>query len=78
MTATGENALAGLDWRSHLVTDKSYLRPTEVDLLIGDASKAKRHLGWEPEVRFKELAYMMVDADLATERERIEGTQAKG
>jgi GDPmannose 4,6-dehydratase len=49
-----------------------------VDLLIGDASKAKRDLGWEPKVRFTELANMMVDADLAVERERLEGTQAKG
>jgi GDPmannose 4,6-dehydratase len=58
--------------------DTKYYRPTEVDLLIGDASKAKRDLGWEPKVRFTELANMMVDADLAVERERLEGTQAKG
>ena len=57
-------ALAGLDWRSYLVTDKSYLRPTEVDLLIGDASKAKAKLGWEASTRFKELAKIMVEADM--------------
>jgi len=67
-----------LDWQKYVKIDPKYYRPTEVDLLIGDASKAKRDLGWEPKVRFEELAHMMVDADLAIERERIEGTQAKG
>jgi GDPmannose 4,6-dehydratase len=66
-----------LDWRKYVKIDSKYYRPTEVDLLIGDASKAKRDLGWEPKVRFEELANMMVDADLAAERERLEGTQAK-
>jgi GDPmannose 4,6-dehydratase len=45
--------------------DAKYERPAEVDLLIGDASKAKRQLGWEPKVKFAELARIMVDADLA-------------
>ncbi|MDO8357031.1 MAG: GDP-mannose 4,6-dehydratase [Nitrospirota bacterium] len=66
-----------LDWQKHVKIDPAYYRPTEVDLLIGDASKAKRDLGWEPNVRFKELAHMMVDADLALEQERLEGTQRK-
>jgi len=44
--------------------DKRYLRPAEVDLLIGDASKAKKKLGWEPKVKFKQLAEIMVDADI--------------
>ncbi len=66
-----------LDWQKHVKIDSKYYRPTEVDLLIGDASKAKRDLGWEPKVRFQELVAMMVDADLAIERERLEGTQAK-
>jgi len=66
-----------LDWRKHVKIDTKYYRPTEVDLLIGDASKAKRDLGWEPKVRFEELANMMVDADLAAERERLEGSHAK-
>jgi GDPmannose 4,6-dehydratase len=66
-----------LDWQKHVKIDTKYYRPTEVDLLIGDASKAKRDLGWEPKVRFKELANMMVDADLAAERERLEGSHAK-
>lgn len=66
-----------LDWQKHVKIDTKYYRPTEVDLLIGDASKAKRDLGWEPKVRFQELVAMMVDEDLALERERLEGTQAK-
>lgn len=66
-----------LDWQKYVRIDTKYYRPTEVDLLIGDASKAKRDLGWEPKVRFKELAHMMVDADLALEQERLEGTQGK-
>ena len=66
-----------LDWQKHVKIDTKYYRPTEVDLLIGDASKAKRDLGWEPKVRFEELANMMVDADLAAERERLEGSHAK-
>lgn len=67
-----------LDWQKHVKIDSTYYRPTEVDLLIGDASKAKRDLGWEAKVRFEELAYMMVDADLAAEQERLEGTRKKG
>src|SRR5947199_3649266 len=54
----------GLDWRKHVVTDPALVRPAEVDLLLGDASKAKRQLGWEPKVSFAELVKMMVDADL--------------
>jgi len=55
-----------LDWKDHVKYDPKYERPAEVDLLIGDASKAKRQLGWEPRVRFAELAKIMVDADLAS------------
>jgi GDPmannose 4,6-dehydratase len=54
---------AGLDWQSHVQIDPRYFRPAEVDLLIGDYSKAKDELGWEPTVRFQELVRMMVDAD---------------
>ena len=67
-----------LDWQKHVKVDAKYYRPTEVDLLIGDASKAKRDLGWEPKVRFQELAHIMVDADLAAEREKLEGTRERG
>jgi len=52
-----------LDWRTHVTTDERFLRPAEVDLLVGDYSKAKRELGWEPKVTFGELVRMMVDAD---------------
>ena len=64
----------GLDWHQYVKIDPKYYRPTEVDLLIGDAAKAKKQLQWEPKVRFQELARMMVEADLETERERLEGT----
>jgi GDPmannose 4,6-dehydratase len=57
-------ARAGLDPKKHVAFDKRYLRPAEVDLLIGDASKAKKKLGWEPKVKFKQLAEIMVDADI--------------
>ena len=61
---------AGLDWHDYVKLDERYLRPAEVDLLIGDYSKAKEKLGWEPAVRFDELVRMMVDHD--RERERSE------
>jgi GDPmannose 4,6-dehydratase len=54
-----------LDWKEFVRFDKRYERPAEVDLLIGDAAKAKRQLDWEPKVRFKELVDIMVEADLA-------------
>jgi GDPmannose 4,6-dehydratase len=52
-----------LDWQKHVAIDPKYFRPTEVDLLLGDASKAKKILGWQPKVTFKELAKMMTDTD---------------
>ncbi|MCW2903805.1 MAG: GDP-D-mannose dehydratase, partial [Streptosporangiaceae bacterium] len=55
---------AGLDWRDHVRFDNRYLRPTEVDDLVGDASKAERVLGWRPTVHGRELASLMVDAEL--------------
>jgi GDPmannose 4,6-dehydratase len=54
-----------LDWQKHVVTDPKYMRPAEVDLLQADASKARRELGWAPQVGFNQLVAMMVDADLA-------------
>jgi GDPmannose 4,6-dehydratase len=54
----------GLDWKKHVVVDSELYRPAEVDLLLGDASKAKQVLGWEPKVKFKELVRLMVDAEL--------------
>lgn len=58
----------GLDWKDHVEYDKRFLRPAEVDLLIGDYSKAREKLGWEPQTRMKELAELMVDADLEAAR----------
>ena len=55
---------AGLDMEKHVVVDPEFLRPAEVDHLVGDATKAREKLGWEPRVSFRELAEMMVDADL--------------
>jgi GDPmannose 4,6-dehydratase len=54
----------GLDWREHVVQDERFMRPAEVDLLIGDPGLASRELGWEPEVDFAGLVRMMVDADV--------------
>src|SRR5687767_2178985 len=64
-------AHVGLDWQKHVGVDERYLRPAEVDHLIGDPTKARKELGWEPTVDFKGLVHMMVDADLA----RIESGQ---
>lgn len=58
-------ARVGLSWEDHVVVDKRFFRPAEVDLLIGDPSKARTVLGWQPAVDFAELVEMMVDADLA-------------
>ena len=62
---------AGLKWEDHVKFDPKFLRPTEVDELIGDASKAKSKLGWEATVLPPELAKIMVDADIA----RLEGAK---
>ncbi len=64
----------GLNWRDYVELDPKYLRPTEVDLLVGDAGKAKRVLNWAPKVTFKELVHLMVDADmiLMGEKEKSE------
>ncbi len=56
---------AGLDWQKYVKEDPAFLRPAEVDHLIGDASKAQTRLGWKPTVDFKGLVHMMVEADLA-------------
>lgn len=55
---------AGLNWEDHVVIDKKFFRPAEVDQLVGDSSKAKEKLGWVPEVSFRELVCMMVDSDI--------------
>jgi GDPmannose 4,6-dehydratase len=62
-----------LDWERHVEIDPRYFRPSEVDLLLGDASKARRELGWAPKTTFRELARMMVDADLEAVRQERAG-----
>jgi hypothetical protein len=62
-----------LDWNKHVEIDPRYFRPAEVDLLLGDSTKARRTLGWEPKVGFKQLARMMVDHDMTiAKQEAIE------
>jgi GDPmannose 4,6-dehydratase len=62
----------GLDWEEYVAQDPLYMRPAEVDLLVGDASKAGRVLGWEPEVDFRGLVRMMVDSDLELVKEEYD------
>ena len=57
-------ARAGLNWQDHIEVDEKYIRPTEVDALVGDASKAERALNWKAKTHWKELAELMVDADI--------------
>ena len=63
----------GLDWQDHVVVDDAFMRPAEVDLLVGDASKAERDLGWRPETSFPDLVRIMVDADVALLEGRLRG-----
>lgn len=55
---------AGMEWKKYVKKDPRYLRPTEVDLLIADYSKAEKELGWTPRVTFKDIVRIMVDADM--------------
>lgn len=64
---------AGLDWEKYVEIDSRYFRPAEVDLLIGDYSKAKEKLGWEPKVTFNELVKIMVDADEEELQKKLSG-----
>ncbi|TET93937.1 MAG: GDP-mannose 4,6-dehydratase [Candidatus Zixiibacteriota bacterium] len=64
-----------LDYKKYVVTDPRFVRPAEVDLLLGDASRAKKKLGWEPTVSFEQLAKMMVDADIKRYTRKAQGTQ---
>lgn len=61
----------GLDYRDYVVQDERYMRPAEVDLLVGDPTKAREQLGWEPETSFEELVVMMVDADYKLLKEQM-------
>jgi len=62
-----------LKWQDHVEIDQRFFRPAEVDALIGDASKAKRQLGWEPKVKFEQLAELMVEADLELAERELRG-----
>jgi GDPmannose 4,6-dehydratase len=66
-------AHAGLDWRDYVKIDPRYFRPAEVNHLQGDASKARRVLGWRPRIDFKELVAMMVDADMEALQRKVKG-----
>ena len=68
---------AGLDWKKFVAIDKRYFRPTEVDLLQGDASKARKILGWKPKVGFEALVRMMVDSDMALVEKEVYGLKGK-
>ena len=67
-----------LDWADHVELDARYERPSEVDLLIGDPSKARCDLGWEPRVKFEELVHIMVDADMEEARREAHGLTYEG
>jgi GDPmannose 4,6-dehydratase len=64
-------AYAGLDYQEHVVVRNDFLRPAEVDVLLGDASKAKRVLGWTPTITLEDMIAEMVEADLARHRARL-------
>jgi len=64
---------AGLDWNKYVEIDPRYFRPAEVELLIGDYSKAKQKLGWEPKTKCADLARLMVDADIQSLQEKMSG-----
>jgi GDPmannose 4,6-dehydratase len=66
-----------LNWKDYVKIDPRYYRPTEVDLLLGDYSKAKEKLGWQPKVSFNELARLMIDADIEAEELKLEGSRSK-
>jgi GDPmannose 4,6-dehydratase len=68
---------AGLDWQQYVKIDARYFRPAEVDLLIGDAAKARATFGWEPKTSFKELVRIMVDADVEALARQLSGTVAR-
>ena len=63
----------GLDWEKYVVVDEKFFRPAEVDLLVGDASKARKVLGWEPRTTFEDLVRLMVDADVALLEGKLKG-----
>jgi len=71
-------ACANLDWKEYVKIDPRYYRPAEVDLLIGDAAKAKRVLGWQPKTTFRELVRIMVQADDDLLASQLSGQHVRG
>jgi len=67
---------AGLNWKKYVSIDKRYLRPTEVDVLLGDSTKARKKLKWKPRVKFRELVRIMVDADMKLVAQELYGTKS--
>jgi GDPmannose 4,6-dehydratase len=70
-------AYVGLDWQRYVEIDPRYFRPTEVDYLLGDASKAERILGWRPKIKFQDLVKLMVDADVQLLSDQLNGRLAR-
>jgi len=70
-------AEADLDYRQHVVVDENFYRPAEVDLLVGDATKARKVLGWEPQVKFRDLVREMVQEDLRASVEAVASAKAQ-
>jgi len=68
---------AGLEWEKYVNIDKRYFRPTEVDYLLGDSSKARKKLNWKPKTTFKQLVHMMVDADMSNVEKELYGTKER-
>ncbi len=71
-------AHAGLDWQKYVEIDQRYFRPAEVDVLVGNAAKAKKQLGWEPRTKFKDLVRLMVDADIEMLGDQLKGKVKPG
>jgi GDPmannose 4,6-dehydratase len=71
-------AYQGLDWEKYVVIDPKFVRPAEVDMLIGDPTKAREKLGWKPRVSFQEMIHMMVDSDLKIVQEQIDAGKRAG
>jgi GDPmannose 4,6-dehydratase len=68
---------AGLDWRKHVEIDPKYYRPAEIDLLVGDAGKAKKKLGWEAKTKFKSLVRLMMEADVCLAQKQASANQVR-
>ena len=68
---------AGLNWKKYVSIDQRYFRPTEVDVLLGDSTKARKKLKWKPKVDFRQLVRLMVDADMELVARELYGTKSQ-